>query len=171
MAEQVRVEGLSELLRTLQRLPAAVASKNGGPVRSALWRSAKVIRDAAIQKAPLRTGALRKAIFVYRDRSPQADGVAERYLIGVRKVRLSKKERKQLRAMMGEMRAAGIEARVVAVEGDPYYWRFLEFGTAKMPAKPFLRPAMEQHRGHALDVFRVQFMKNVATAVKRARGL
>lgn len=27
--------------------------------------------------------------------------------------------------------------------GDTYYWRFLEFGTSKMPAQPFLRPAMD----------------------------
>ena len=24
---------------------------------------------------------------------------------------------------------------------DPYYWRFIEFGTSKMQARPFLRPA------------------------------
>ena len=27
--------------------------------------------------------------------------------------------------------------------GDTYYWRFLEFGTSNMAARPFLRPAME----------------------------
>ncbi|SUO95260.1 HK97-gp10 family putative phage morphogenesis protein [Suttonella ornithocola] len=27
--------------------------------------------------------------------------------------------------------------------GDTYYWRFLEFGTSKMPARPFIRPAMD----------------------------
>lgn len=170
MAKDVRVDGLAELLRTLQQLPIEIAAKGGGPVRSALFKAAKVVRDAAIAKAPLRTGALRKAIYVYRDRSPESAGVAERYLVGVRKVRLSKKERKQLRAMLGAMRAQGVEARVVAVEGDPYYWRFLEFGTASTTARPFLRPALEEHRGEAVEVFRMEFMKSVANAVKRARG-
>ena len=32
---------------------------------------------------------------------------------------------------------------------DPYYWRFVEFGTSKMPAKPFLRPAFEQTKEQA----------------------
>ena len=32
---------------------------------------------------------------------------------------------------------------------DPYYWRFVEFGTSKMPAKPFLRPAFEQTKEKA----------------------
>ena len=26
--------------------------------------------------------------------------------------------------------------------GDTFYWRFLEFGTSKMAARPFMRPAM-----------------------------
>lgn len=172
MANTVRVDGLSELLRTLQQLPTEISSKNGGPVRSALFKAAKVIRDAAIEKAPIRTGALRKAIYVYRDRSPQADGLAERYFIGVRKVKLSKKERKQLRALLGEFRAQRIAARVVAVEGDPYYWRFIEFGKpgVGVPPSPFLRPAMDNNRGRAVEEFRIQFMRTVANAVKRARG-
>lgn len=32
---------------------------------------------------------------------------------------------------------------------DPFYWRFVEFGTSKMPAKPFLRPAFEQSKHQA----------------------
>ena len=32
---------------------------------------------------------------------------------------------------------------------DPYYWRFVEFGTSKMPAKPFLRPAFTAKKEQA----------------------
>ena len=32
---------------------------------------------------------------------------------------------------------------------DPFYWRFVEFGTSKMPAKPFMRPAFEQSKEKA----------------------
>jgi HK97 gp10 family phage protein len=167
---EAEMRGLSEVLRTLKRLPTELASKGGGPVRSALFKAAKVIRDAAIQKAPLRTGALRKAIYVYRDRSPESDGLGERYIIGVRKVRLSKKERKQLREMLGAARAQGVELKVIAVEGDPYYWRFIEFGTATLKAEPFLRPALDENAAAAINVFRVEFMRKVANAVKRARG-
>ena len=30
--------------------------------------------------------------------------------------------------------------------GDAFYWRFLEFGTAKMAPHPFVRPAMKRIR-------------------------
>ena len=35
--------------------------------------------------------------------------------------------------------------------GDTFYWRFLEFGTSKMAARPFMRPAMATAGGAALD--------------------
>lgn len=35
--------------------------------------------------------------------------------------------------------------------GDTYYWRFLEFGTVKMAARPFFRPALAQTKQAALS--------------------
>lgn len=32
---------------------------------------------------------------------------------------------------------------IVGVEGQAFYWKYLEHGTVKMGAKPFLRPAAE----------------------------
>jgi HK97 gp10 family phage protein len=32
-----------------------------------------------------------------------------------------------------------------------WYWKFLEFGTAKMAARPFMRPAFEAKKKEALD--------------------
>jgi HK97 gp10 family phage protein len=36
----------------------------------------------------------------------------------------------------------------------PFYWRFLEFGTSKMAAKPFLRPAFEGKKTQAVEAMR-----------------
>lgn len=36
--------------------------------------------------------------------------------------------------------------------GDTFYWRFLEFGTSKMAAKPFMRPALFQKGNEAMRV-------------------
>ena len=37
--------------------------------------------------------------------------------------------------------------------GDTFYWRFLEFGTETIPAKPFMRPAMDAKQQEAVDKF------------------
>lgn len=35
--------------------------------------------------------------------------------------------------------------------GDTFHWRFLEFGTSKMPAKPIFRPALAQKGDQAIQ--------------------
>lgn len=37
--------------------------------------------------------------------------------------------------------------------GDTFYWRFLEFGTQKMVARPFMRRALENNTQAATDAF------------------
>lgn len=50
--------------------------------------------------------------------------------------------------------------------GDTFYFRFLEFGTSKVPATPFLRPAlnnnMEAVQGSFVDDFSAQLDKEIA---------
>jgi HK97 gp10 family phage protein len=41
--------------------------------------------------------------------------------------------------------------RTYITPGNVYYWRFLEFGTSKMAAKPFMRPALEGNINTASD--------------------
>ena len=45
---------------------------------------------------------------------------------------------------------------------DPYYWKFQEFGTKKMKAKPFIQPAAES-LPEALEVF----MREVIPAIEK----
>ena len=47
MKVEVSMEGLEGVLDTLKRLPPEVVSKRGGPVRRALAKGAKLIRDNA----------------------------------------------------------------------------------------------------------------------------
>lgn len=52
--------------------------------------------------------------------------------------------------------------------GDTFYWRFLEFGTANMPAQPFMRPAIAESTQAATQEFIKQYGKAVDRAIKRA---
>lgn len=54
--------------------------------------------------------------------------------------------------------------------GDTRHWRFVEFGTEKMPARPFMRPALEQSAQKATDVFINQYGKAIDRALKKAGG-
>lgn len=50
--------------------------------------------------------------------------------------------------------------------GDTFYWRFLEFGTEKMPAKPFMRPAFENNTAAVESEFAVKLERQIDKIVK-----
>ena len=52
--------------------------------------------------------------------------------------------------------------------GDTYYWRFLEFGTSKIAAQPFLRDVIESKHSEAISEFVNQYNIAIDRAIKRA---
>lgn len=52
---------------------------------------------------------------------------------------------------------------------DPFYWRFIKFGTVKMAARPFLRPAFETRKREAADAIKAQLAKRIEQEAKRAK--
>lgn len=52
--------------------------------------------------------------------------------------------------------------------GDTFYWRFVEFGTARVAARPFMRPALAQSISEATDTFITEYEKAIDRAIKRA---
>ncbi len=168
MAEYVKIEGLNETVAALRALPAQFASKNGGPIKRALYKAALIIKLDAIARAPKATGNLAANIYIYRDRNPRASGANEKFYVGVRKKR-AKYARTRLNTRLGRV------GKNYSIGGDAYYWHFLEFGTKdefgteKMSPKPFLRPAFESNKSNALNTFSQEFRRGVDAAVKRAR--
>lgn len=164
MEREVKIEGLSGLLQALKALPPEIASKGGGPARVALAKAAKLIRDDARARAPVDTGATRDNIVMKRDSRPDRFGVNERYTVGVRggasKYANNRRNRRKGRA--GQVRETA---------GNTYYWRFKEFGTAKMAAEPFIRPAFDANAERALQLIGSELEKAIARAAKKvARG-
>lgn len=141
----VNVAGLAELRQTLLNLGGEIASKNGGPVRSALAKGARRVRDSArlIAGSSKDSGRLQNAIFAGRDRNPGAEGLTESYSVGVKRGN-SREDTK-----------------------GAYYWGFIEFGTVKQKAQPFLRPAFEQGKVNFTEEFTTDLRKAIASAVKR----
>lgn len=65
--------------------------------------------------------------------------------------------RKRLKSGRGETGAeVGISWR-----GNAFYGRFVEFGTSKQAAKPFLRPAFDAKKEESLTIFKEKLAANI----------
>lgn len=127
----VNLIGLGGLQAEFEKLAKAVGNK---VVRDAVMAGARVARDKARASAPVRSGKLKKNITVTRLKQSETPGGAT---AGIRVKKPSGKTAKA-RKRSGKKRKGN------RFEYDaPYYWKFLEQGTSKMAAKPFIRPAWD----------------------------
>ena len=155
----VKIDGLKELQQALSQLPLEI-QKN--PLRSAVSAGAKVILDEAIRRAPQgETGNLRKALYRYRSRSQSGRG-QETFLVGVRKGKKNYVD-------SAKNRRLNRVGKKYTVEGEAYYWRFIEFGTSKMPARPFLRPAFESKKNQAVETIKNRLAVAIENTAKKMK--
>lgn len=132
------IAGLDQLARVLRELPPAIERKRlAKPVSDA----AALIRDEAKRLAPVAIevgkgdpppGTLKAAILLAHI---PGDRLTATYAVWVR-------HGKKFQRM----------GKSGAKNGDAFYWTFVEFGTSKMHAQPFMRPAYETRKNQALDV-------------------
>ena len=144
--EVVRIEGLDEFKRKLAEVPKAMRKR---VLRTALAAGAREVRDVAKRNAPtLSLGSALKAPY----RKPNTIKQAIR-------VRTSKADRRAGDVgVFVNVRPAKAGQRGAKNPNDPFYWRFLEFGTKKMPAKPFLQRATSA-LPKALTIFQERIAK------------
>lgn len=145
MAKKVKfqIEGLKELQHALRELPKRVAKK---VTRRAMAEGAKpVVKEAQLLvpllKEPVphrKRGTIRKNIR-YKVRAykggNQVDATIWVKSIGDKKIT-------DFKAKTGKPARENPD--------DPFYWWFVEFGTRKMAARPFLRPAFEHKKDESL---------------------
>lgn len=122
MELNVQIEGLEQLKRAFDLLPKRVAVSAAS---KSVREGAKVIQKAARSKVPVDTGNLRRSIIV-KVLNKNRDAMEVAALIGPGRGYFSKKKN--------------------AKTGDGFYGFFLEYGTVKMKAKPFLRPAYDENK-------------------------
>lgn len=130
----IKVEGLDELARKIRSLAPKIQDKILG---SAVNAGLQIVKKDAADRVPVgethtvngithESGMLKRSIFVKRI-SSNGEGRAE-YILGVRQGRKERKRNK-----------------------DAFYWRFIEFGTKHIAARPFLRPAFESKKNEAFE--------------------
>ena len=156
--ESVQVQGLDQLAEALRALPQRVA-RNG--LRAAVYAGAKVIRDEAKLHAPVATGnlgpnqpppgTLKRSVIMKQ--IPELSGAQKQTFFVT--VRHGKKYRKQ--------------GKKGNLSQDAWYWRFVEFGTVKMSAQPFLRPAFDMRKNDALQAIKTRLAQRIEQAAQELK--
>lgn len=74
---------------------------------------------------------------------------------------------RKVKALLRRVRRAGSSLRI---QENAFYWRFVEFGTSKMRARPFLRPAFDNNKDAINDTFIRVLSKGIDEAVVKLGG-
>ena len=146
MADYVHVRGLRELQAAMHALPKKLDRRI---LNSALMAGARpMVRDAKA-KVPVDTGALKSGI---RAKPVKPTEHTATIHVGIGKARQSRAEK-----------AAG------AKRYTPWYGRLVEFGTSKMSARPFLRPAFERNKSSSVEIIKKQLAKRIEAEAEKLK--
>lgn len=150
----MNIIGLDDLKADFERLAKATGER---VLRHAAMAGARVARDKARQTAPVRTRKLQKNIVAARARQSETPGGAT---AGIRVRRPSGKTQRPLK------RGVRPGRRLKTEYAAPFYWRFLEHGTSKMRAAPFIRPAWDGNLPQIENAVRSALAQAIDKAVR-----
>lgn len=140
---ETKIEGLKELDRKLAELTRQLHDR---ALRQSVGDAARLVRNKARQLVPVDTGLLKKNIIAARSRRNSKPG-REQWNVAL----------KQKTLKYGNTRANRRKNRVgksYKVDGPAFYGAFIERGTSKMAARPFLRPALANNQQAAIEAFK-----------------
>lgn len=144
MKVELSVTGLEELEKNLLALGTDLAEKT---LRNATRDAAKVFRDEAAKNAPV-GDVERESPKKWQSRKPGS------LRAGI-KISMQRNFKKAAVTM------------VVRHSAKTFYGKFVEFGTKHMPAKPFMRPALQSEFERAKTVFVERLKERIKKAEKK----
>jgi HK97 gp10 family phage protein len=159
MKVEMNLQGVDHVLTTLRSLPAEIVSKRGGPVKLALAKGARFLRDA--EKANLRavirpedessTGLLEKNIIASRGKAPTGTK-GERYLVRVKRGPYPKRE--------GERTVTTLKTA-----------NLMEYGSVHQPPRSFIRRTVAEKGAQAITVVTTELSRRIDLVIKKlAKG-
>lgn len=152
-----KVTGLPDLRAQLLAIPGKLRKR---ALRNALAAGARVVRDDARRRAPV-IGAMDYPV----RRGFRTPGTLQRAI----SVRTSKVARRAGDVgVFVNVRPAKKGQRGARNPRDPFYWRWVEFGTRFAAARPFLEPAAARLRD-ALEVFKAKIGPAIAKLNNRGQ--
>ncbi len=124
--------GLDNIAKDLEKLSRA---ENNKVLRDATRAGAEVLKDEVIDRAPFRTGKMRKNVVVVTQKSRRKGEISS----GVH--------------IRGVNPRTGNSDNTMKAKNprNAFYWRFVEMGTVNMPAHPFVRPAFDTRQEEAAN--------------------
>lgn len=129
MADKFQIEGLDEVLRRMRTLAPKLQKK---AALAALRKGARIVVKAA------------RANYTADDPATKSN---------IAKAITSRADNKGGKRNGGAMVKVGVKGGARPRKGteDEGHWRFVEFGKEGVPARPFMRPALEDNVGQVTD--------------------
>ncbi len=124
--------GLEDIARDLETLSRA---ENNKVLRDATRAGADVLKTEVINRAPVRTGKMKKNVVVVTQKSRRRGEISSGVHIRGVNPRTGNSDK--------TMKASNPR--------NAFYWRFVELGTVNMPAHPFVRPAFDTRQEEAAE--------------------
>ncbi|HGM5514524.1 TPA: hypothetical protein ACKPYU_000799 [Stenotrophomonas maltophilia] len=154
MKVELQIHGIDGVLSTLEALPAEVVSKRGGPVKLALAKGARLLRDQAkdnFRRSVAQGGAdstetTVESIVASRGKAPVGTK-GERQLVRVKR--------------RSYINAKGAKTTTLRAA------QLMEYGSATQPARPWLRPAVQRRGSQIIDVVSEDLLKRLDQVTKR----
>lgn len=154
MKVELQIHGIDGVLSTLVALPAEVVSKRGGPVKLALAKGARLLRDQAkdnFRRSVAQGGAdstetTVESIVASRGKAPVGTK-GERQLVRVKR--------------RSYINAKGAKTTTLRAA------QLMEYGSATQPARPWLRPAVQRRGSQIIDVVSEDLLKRLDQITKR----
>lgn len=146
---QAELKGITEFSGLLNRLSDAV---RGEVVQNALLAGAYIIEGYAKVNAVYDTGFMRNSIYAKNRRTSN-------YAKRVAEARAVNKDG----PIMGESDTPSEQSAIVAVAAE--YGAYVEYGTSRMGAQPYMRPAVDQHIPEITEAIAANLSDSIAKAL------
>ncbi len=142
-----------QVKKALEKLPGVIQQK---VVVGATRAAAKVVAEEAKERVPVDTGLLKKSIGVAKaKKSDTKTNHIKFYVVPKSKILLTSKV------------SVGGKTGKLKAKVNAYYAHMVEFGTSKMAARPFLRPAFENAGDKSVKEFQEYALKRVDKEVRK----
>ena len=146
MTRKIKIEGIKELSKKLAEMPQKVQ-------KSALRRAAKEASDLVVKAAESNIPKGIDPHVTYKNRLVYP-GFASRNIKAILKVSSD---------------LSRVWARIGVSKEAFYAVNFVELGTSKQAAQPWLRPALQSVEAKAIEIFAKKFKNAIRAATRRSK--